>query len=236
MSSRPWFRWFPGDHKVKTAHLDFVHDCAYRKLLDAYYSHDGPLPADSTALCRIAGAQTPEEQQAVLDVSKEFFTNGDGRIKHHRCDEELSERKQFHDRKVEAGTRGGLSSAQAKLKRSSSRAKAVLKPSSSQSQSHSQLQPDITSTEGEAIASSPATHDVSAAGLVVISIPLNDSTEYPITQPMIDEWQRLYAECDVLQTLREVRGWNLANPTKRKTRTGVLNHINRWLAKEHNRG
>ena len=44
------------------------------------------------------------------------------------------------------------------------------------------------------------------------------------------------SDCDVLQTLKEIRGWSLANPTKRKTKAGVLNHVNRWLAKEHNNG
>jgi hypothetical protein len=53
---------------------------------------------------------------------------------------------------------------------------------------------------------------------------------------MVAEWVSLYPDCDVLQTLREIRGWGIANPAKRKTRTGIANHINRWLAKEHNRG
>lgn len=80
----------------------------------------------------------------------------------------------------------------------------------------------------------PSDPNGSSALVAVVKIPLNDKSEYPITQAMIDEWTKLYSDCDVPQTLNEIRGWNLANPTKRKTKSGVLNHINRWLAKVHN--
>lgn len=73
------------------------------------------------------------------------------------------------------------------------------------------------------------------ASLIVISITLNDKTEYPITEEDVKEWKELYPAVDVLQELRKMRGWAIANPTKRKTKNGIKRFINSWLAKEQDR-
>lgn len=74
----------------------------------------------------------------------------------------------------------------------------------------------------------------------VITIPTNRfksaGEEYPVTQDQVDDWQQAYPAVDVIQTLREIRAWNMSNDTKRKTKTGVAKHINAWLAKEQNKG
>lgn len=70
---------------------------------------------------------------------------------------------------------------------------------------------------------------------VVISITLNDKTEYPITQADVDCWKDLYPAVDVMQELRKMKGWADANPTKRKTKTGIKRFINAWLAKEQDK-
>lgn len=69
-----------------------------------------------------------------------------------------------------------------------------------------------------------------------ILIPLSDKTEFPITQAQVEEFSDLYPAVNVLQELRAMRGWAIANPTKRKTRTGVLRFVNSWLAKEQDKG
>lgn len=89
------------------------------------------------------------------------------------------------------------------------------------------------------LARSDATHRLQAAASpvgVFITVPLNDGTDFAIPPGLVTEWESLYPLCDVAQTLREIRGWAIANPTKRKTRTGVLRHVNAWLAREQNRG
>jgi len=73
------------------------------------------------------------------------------------------------------------------------------------------------------------------SALAVINIPLNNGGEYPLTNTEIKQWQTLYPAIDVRQELRNIRGWNLANPKKRKTKSGILSHINSWLAREQNR-
>lgn len=69
----------------------------------------------------------------------------------------------------------------------------------------------------------------------LVNIPLNDGTEYPVTQAMVDEWVLTYPAVDVLQKLREMRAWCLANKANRKTLRGVDAFIVRWLSKEQDR-
>ena len=75
-----------------------------------------------------------------------------------------------------------------------------------------------------------------AASPPVVSIPLNDGTEYPVSQEQCQEWAGVYPAVDVIQQLREMREWCLNNPAKRKTARGVRGFITRWLAKEQDRG
>jgi len=70
----------------------------------------------------------------------------------------------------------------------------------------------------------------------VITLTLNDGTEYPILQADVDQWAGLYPAVDVMQELRAMRGWLDANPTKRKTKAGVRRFINSWLSREQDKG
>lgn len=69
-----------------------------------------------------------------------------------------------------------------------------------------------------------------------ISLPLNDGTEYSVTVEQCQEWAGLYPAVDVIQQLRNMRGWLDANPAKRKTKRGINAFIVRWLAKEQDKG
>lgn len=76
---------------------------------------------------------------------------------------------------------------------------------------------------------------VPADSPVFITLPLNDKTEYPIHEKRISEWEALYPAIDVRQEIRKYKGWANANPTKRKTRRGILSSMNSWLAKEQDK-
>ena len=69
-----------------------------------------------------------------------------------------------------------------------------------------------------------------------IRIVLNDGKEYPVYHETIAVYRGLYPAVDIEQALRDMAGWCLANPTKRKTKTGIKRFINGWLAREQNRG
>lgn len=70
---------------------------------------------------------------------------------------------------------------------------------------------------------------------VVITILLNDKTEYPVMETDVDAWKELYPAVDVMQELRKMKGWADANPTKRKTKGGIKRFINSWLSKEQDK-
>ena len=70
---------------------------------------------------------------------------------------------------------------------------------------------------------------------VVISIILNDKTEYGITEADVSQWKELYPAVDILQELRKMKGWAEANPKKRKTKNGIKRFINSWLAGEQDK-
>ena len=70
---------------------------------------------------------------------------------------------------------------------------------------------------------------------VVITILLNDGTEYPVRQDDVDAWRDLYQSVDVMQELRKMKGWSEANPKRRKTKGGIKRFINSWLAGEQDK-
>lgn len=70
----------------------------------------------------------------------------------------------------------------------------------------------------------------------MISLPLNDGTAYPISVEQCRKWAELYPAVDVPQELRKMLGWLDANPSKRKTRRGILRFAAGWLAREQDKG
>ncbi|PWT92230.1 MAG: hypothetical protein C5B55_06765, partial [Blastocatellia bacterium] len=66
----------------------------------------------------------------------------------------------------------------------------------------------------------------------IITLPLNDGAEYPVTSDEMKEWLELYPAVDVLQELRKMRGWLLSNQRNRKTKSGIRRFVTNWLAKE----
>ncbi len=59
--------------------------------------------------------------------------------------------------------------------------------------------------------------------------------EFPVHESLVIEFEVAYPAVDVRQELREIRMWNLTNKSNRKTLSGMLKHINAWLAREQNR-
>lgn len=78
-----------GDYAQATAHLSFVEDAAYSRLIRKYYAEEQPLPADVKAVQRLAGARTRDEKQAVSDILEEFFELREDGWHNKRCDAEI---------------------------------------------------------------------------------------------------------------------------------------------------
>lgn len=67
-------------------------------------------------------------------------------------------------------------------------------------------------------------------------IPLNDGSFYNVPVENIAVYKRLYPAVDVEQALRNMIGWCMGNPTRRKTRRGVKRFITGWLAGDQDEG
>lgn len=87
-----------GDYDGATAHLTWMEDCAYRRLLCLYYRTESPLPADAKQICRLSRAVSKAERDAVQQVLEEFFDLRDDGWHNDRCDEDIAA---FHDTEPE---------------------------------------------------------------------------------------------------------------------------------------
>lgn len=87
-----------GDYAQATAHLSFVEDSAYSRLIRKYYAEEKCLPVDVKAVQRLAGARTKEEREAVVTVLNEFFTLEEDGWHNRRCDIEVSRYQEKQDK------------------------------------------------------------------------------------------------------------------------------------------
>lgn len=79
-----------GDYTSATGHLSWDEDMAYRRLIEAYYIREEPIPLEPRAVYRLARASTEEQRHAVDVVLSEFFQRTDRGFVHHRCEEEIA--------------------------------------------------------------------------------------------------------------------------------------------------
>ena len=222
---------YTGDYLRDTRHLTPQKHGVYLLLLMHCWDTRGPAPLDEQECAGLANCRSADEIDSLRYILNRFFTKMDDGWYNERMVAEIEKAETLSTVWREAGKRG----AEARLKLG--QAKAKPRPRVGQASATTPPPPPALPSppnhKSEALAPTPAGI---AAAPPVISIPLNDNSEFAVSAGMVAEWRALYPDCDVDQTLREIRGWNLANPTKRKTRSGILNHVNRWLSKEHNRG
>ena len=78
-----------GDYSAATRHLTWDEDLAFRRLIDAYYNREEPLPLDRNQVYRLVLARTNEQREAVDIVVQEFFVETESGWANYRCDEEI---------------------------------------------------------------------------------------------------------------------------------------------------
>ena len=69
----------------------------------------------------------------------------------------------------------------------------------------------------------------------VFELPTNTGEGYAFYQSDIDGYKSLYPSVNVEQEMRKMIGWLDANPTRRKTKTGMKRFVNSWLASEQDK-
>jgi uncharacterized protein YdaU (DUF1376 family) len=79
-----------GDYAGATRHLSWDEDMAYRRMLDAYYSREAPLPLERRQIYRLVGASENRQREAVDVVLEEFFEERADGWHNNRADEEIA--------------------------------------------------------------------------------------------------------------------------------------------------
>ena len=103
-----------GDYASHTGHLEPMEDLAYRRMLDAYYLRETPLPAPVPDVARlIRMRQNVTEVEAVLN---EFFLLTSEGWRHSRCDEEIA-KMQDKQAKARASAAASVNARKAKTER-----------------------------------------------------------------------------------------------------------------------
>lgn len=138
-----YYSFHIGDYIAHTAHLDPIEDCAYRRLLDAYYLNEGPLPAD-VAMCA-RQIRMKANLAEVEQVLKEFFELTEQGWRHARCDLEIA---RMNERSAKARA-SAEASVNARRSKSSKSAKANAVNRSSEEQANAERTLNERSTNAE---------------------------------------------------------------------------------------
>ena len=126
--SLPYFPMYPTDFEADTSHLTLAEDGAYNRLLRLCWMTPGcSLPDDEAWIMRRMRARTDEEQEAVRVVLAEFFTLSNGRLSNARLTRENIAAKEAHEKRKNAGSKGGAAKSAKTNKKAPSKAKAMPK-------------------------------------------------------------------------------------------------------------
>lgn len=175
------------------------------------------LPNDIKRLARIAGIDVGNFKKCYLqDIANKFVPNGNGNLINKRLEETREKQRQYKENQAESGRRG----VEVKKKKG-------IFPFDKSSDPSSDPSTDSAS-ENQALHLHSSYKDIKD---IPISIILKDGTYYELGTKKIAQYQQTYKRIDVIQELKNCAQWNEDNPTKRKTMTGILRHINTWLAK-----
>ena len=66
---------------------------------------------------------------------------------------------------------------------------------------------------------------------VFIELPLNDGSYYQVSFTEVQQMKELYPNVNVEQEYRNMKGWLIGNPSKKKTRKGIGRFVCNWLSK-----
>jgi uncharacterized protein YdaU (DUF1376 family) len=216
-----YYTFHIGDFVRDTVHLDPMQELCYRRLIDLYYTNEGPL----TDVQRTLSRKIRIDENIVDEVLQEFFTLEDSGWKHKRCDEEIAK---FYRRSEAARSAGKASAAARSDNRSTKRSTSVQRKnnfSSTDVEQTSTTQYPIPINIEEDKSSSSAT-DAKASWSAETSFKISDS--------LLVRLQTAYPACDILAQAARAHEWLMANPQKRKK--DYHRFLVGWLSRAQERG
>ena len=109
-----YFPFHVGDYAAHTSHLEPMEDLAYRRMLDAYYLREGPLPSDPREIARLIRLRNNMDE--IESVLVEFFVLTDSGWSHARCDAEIA-KMQDKQAKARASAEASVNARKASAQR-----------------------------------------------------------------------------------------------------------------------
>lgn len=95
-----------GDYIKDTAHLSLLEHGVYTRLMDIYYGNEQALPSVEKC-CRLLGARSDEEKEAVSTILAEFFVQDGEHWSNARCEAEIAAYQKKAEANREIGKLGG---------------------------------------------------------------------------------------------------------------------------------
>lgn len=126
--SLPYFPMYPSDFEAKTSHLTLAEDGAYNRLLRITWMTSGcTIPDDDTWIMRRLRCSKAEFDAVVRIVMDEYFISKDGRLINEKLLKIYIATNAAHQKRVNAGAKGGKAKALQSNDKPSSNAVAMAK-------------------------------------------------------------------------------------------------------------
>lgn len=205
------FQFHIRDYIAKTRHLTLIEDLAYRRLIDAYYTEEAPLPADVQACARLIAMR--DHQPEVESVLREFFLLTDGGWTNARCDYEIARYREIGSvRKRAAGLRWGAKQA----------------PDADAMHMHTNCNPEGMPTSQPVNQSTSKPKKPRKPPVQQIGFSYETGEWSGITEAQRKIWADLNPGIDIDSELKEAAGWLLGNPDKPRSHFGQF--LNKWFS------
>lgn len=235
MAALPYMQFYVADYLADTMHLSTEEHGAYLLLIFNYWQTGKPLPKNRLAgIARLSNDRWTDVEQSL----NEFFTDDGNVWAHQRIERDLLSVKGAQSQRSEAGKKSAEKRLAKKMqenhKQSNDRSTGVERDGNDRS---TNIDTDKDKElKDKHLLSGAKKNQLQPGDPVFITLPLNDETEFPVTESMLAEYGGLYPSVDVRQELRNQRGWLLSETSRRKTKRGIKRFITGWLAREQDRG
>ena len=70
---------------------------------------------------------------------------------------------------------------------------------------------------------------------IVVKLPLNSGLTFSVHDSLVKELTPLYPAVDIREQLLQMAGWLIGNPSKRKTKKGIMRFITNWLSMQQDK-
>jgi len=222
-----------GDYHKKAGRLSILQHGVYTLLIDACYDRE-VFPTLDDALDWV-WASSDAEVDAVKFVLKKFFVEDDGFYIQNRIKEDLDK---YHANSL-INKRIAIEREKNKKKtkgkgKGTNREPIVNEKVDSTNEAPPNQEPLTINQEPLTKVNSSLQKNEDSP--VCFELSLNDNSLFDVTEKQCIKWSSLYPAVDIDIELRKITGWLDANPTKRKTRKGVLRFVNNWLSKAQDSG